>query len=51
MDRAFDELASYQCSFDVAAFDLYECGDDLVWRAVQTYDFNGGVKPEPGPMP
>jgi 2'-5' RNA ligase len=40
MDRAFDELASYECSFEVSAFDLFEHGDDLVWRAVHTYDFN-----------
>jgi 2'-5' RNA ligase len=51
MDRAFDELASYECSFEVSAFDLFEYGDDLVWRAVKTYDFNGGVKPESGRMP
>jgi 2'-5' RNA ligase len=41
MDRAFNELASYECSFEVTAFDLFENGDDLVWRAVHTYDFNG----------
>jgi 2'-5' RNA ligase len=51
MDRAFNELAAYECSFEVTAFDLFECGADLVWRAVQTYDFSGGVKPEPGLLP
>jgi 2'-5' RNA ligase len=40
MDRAFDELASYECSFEVSAFDLFEHGDDLIWRAVHTYGFN-----------
>ena len=41
MDRAFNELASYKCSFEVGGFDLYECGGDLVWRAVRSFDFNG----------
>ena len=51
MDRAFNELASYECSFEVAAFDLYEHGDDLVWRAVRTFDFNAGVNSQPGRLP
>lgn len=41
MDRAFNELASYECSFEVSSFDLYEHGGDLVWRAVRSFDFNG----------
>ena len=48
MDQAFNQLASYECSFEVEAFDLYEHGDDLVWRAVRTFAFNGGVKTDPG---
>jgi len=40
MDRAFAELASYECSFEVGSFDLYECGGDLVWRAVRSFHFN-----------
>ena len=40
MDRAFNELASYECSFEVGSFDLYAHGDDLVWREVRTFDFN-----------
>jgi 2'-5' RNA ligase len=51
MDRAFDELASYDCSFEVGAFQLYEQGDDLVWHAVRSFDFNAGVNSEPGRMP
>jgi 2'-5' RNA ligase len=51
MDRAFNELASYDCSFEVAAFHLYEYGDDLVWRAVRNFDFNGGVKSQPARLP
>ena len=49
MDRAFNELASYECSFGVGAFDLFEHGDDLVWRAVRRFDFNAGVS-QPGRM-
>jgi 2'-5' RNA ligase len=41
MDRAFNELASYECSFEVRSFDLYAHGDDLVWRDVRSFDFNG----------
>jgi 2'-5' RNA ligase len=51
MDRAFNELASYECSFEVRAFHLYEHGDDLVWRAVRRFDFNAGVKSRPGRLP
>ena len=45
LDRAFDELASYSCSFDVCGFDLYEHGADLVWRSVRTFDFAGTTDP------
>jgi len=41
MDRAFNELASYECSFEVSSFDLYEHGGDQVWRPVRSFDFNG----------
>ena len=51
MDRAFNELASYECSFEVTAFDLFEQGDDLVWRPVSTFDFGSGEKNDPGRMP
>ena len=40
MDRAFNELASYECTFEVRSFDLYAHGDDQVWREVRTFDFN-----------
>jgi len=49
MDRAFKELASYECSFEVRAFGLFECSDDLVWRAVRTFDFKQGVRTHSGP--
>ncbi|NNG40097.1 2'-5' RNA ligase family protein [Flexivirga sp. ID2601S] len=41
LDRAFDELASYHCTFEVSGFDLYEHGDDQVWRPVETFGFAG----------
>jgi 2'-5' RNA ligase len=39
MDRAFNELASYECSFEVSAFDLFEQGEDLAWRLMSTFKF------------
>ncbi|TWE12027.1 2'-5' RNA ligase family protein [Rudaeicoccus suwonensis] len=42
LDRAFEDLATYECRFDVAAFDLYEHGVDEVWRPVRTFGFSGG---------
>ncbi|MDQ1483139.1 MAG: hypothetical protein QOF35_1215 [Actinomycetota bacterium] len=39
MDRAFNELASYECSFEVSSFDLFEQGEDLVWRLMSTFEF------------
>lgn len=39
MDQAFRELASYECSFEVGAFRLYEHGADLVSRAIRTFEF------------
>ena len=51
MDRAFNELTSYECSFEVGAFHLYEHGDDLVWRAVRSFAFGAEAKSQPGRMP
>lgn len=51
MDRAFNELASYECSFEVRAFDLFEHGNDLVWRPVRTFEFGAGAKNDSGRMP
>jgi 2'-5' RNA ligase len=51
MDRAFNELASYRCSFEVRAFDLFENVDDLVWRPVDTFDFGAGVMNDSGRVP
>ena len=44
MDRAFTELADYRCTFTVDAFHLYEHGEDLVWRPVRTFGFDGQVE-------
>jgi 2'-5' RNA ligase len=51
MDRAFNELATYECSFEVSSFDLFEHGDDLVWRPVGSFDFGAGVTNDSGRMP
>ena len=51
MDRAFNELASYECSFEVGAFHLYEHGDDLVWRSVRSFDFGTGADSPAGQVP
>lgn len=51
MDRAFDELASYECSFQVEAFRLYEHGADLVSRPVRSFDLAGEAKSQPGCVP
>lgn len=44
MDRAFNELATYQCSFTVDEFQLFEHGDDSVWRPVCAFGFDGVVR-------
>ena len=52
MDRAFNELATYECSFEVRSFDLFEHGSDLVGRLVSTFDFGAGAgKNDLGRMP
>ncbi len=51
MDRAFNELATFECSFEVGQFNLYEQGDDLVWRPMSTFYFNGEVTSDPKSMP
>ena len=46
MDRAFHELATYESSFAVGSFCLYEHGADLVSRAVRSFDFGAGGQPD-----
>ncbi len=41
LDRAFTELADFECTFDVTEFHLYEHGSDQVWRPVQSFALNG----------
>lgn len=43
LDRAFAELADFECTFEVREFHLYEHGDDKVWRPVHTFSLNGKV--------
>jgi len=51
MDRAFNELATYECSFEVSSFELVEHGEDLVWCSARSFSFGSGVNNDPGRMP
>lgn len=42
LDRAFTELADFECTFDVREFYLYAHGEDQVWRPVRAFPLNGG---------
>ena len=44
MDEAFEELAGFECRFEVREFHLYEHGSDGVWRPEQAYQFGGGAR-------
>lgn len=46
LDRAFDELADYEASFAVNTLDLYEHGDDNVWRRVRAYPLGATLDDE-----
>jgi 2'-5' RNA ligase len=37
LDRAFRDLADFECTFAVEEFHLYEHGADGVWRPVRTF--------------
>jgi 2'-5' RNA ligase len=41
LDRAFEELANFDCAFDVETFQLFVHGDDGVWRPLQDYKLGG----------
>ncbi|RNI22180.1 2'-5' RNA ligase family protein [Flexivirga caeni] len=43
LDAAFEGLSAYQRSFPVAGFDLYEHGEDHVWRPVLAWRLCGGT--------
>ena len=39
LNQTLTELAGYECRFEVSGFDLYEHGDDQVWRPLRTFNF------------
>jgi 2'-5' RNA ligase len=41
LDRAFEELATFDCSFTVDAFHLYVHDPDLGWKATRDYALTG----------
>jgi 2'-5' RNA ligase len=41
LDRAYDELADFDCAFDVETFQLFVHGDDGIWRPLQDYKLEG----------
>ena len=41
LDRAFSELADFECEFAVEQFHLYEHGEDAVWRPVRSFVLGG----------
>jgi 2'-5' RNA ligase len=41
LDRAFAELAAFDCSFTVVAFHLYVHDPDLGWKATRDYALTG----------
>jgi len=45
LDRAFDEMATYEAQFDVAGFHLYEHGDDGVWRQATQFPLSADAPP------
>ena len=38
LDKAFDALADYDCTFDAMAFHLYVHGEDEVWRPYRAFE-------------
>lgn len=41
LDRAFDECAAFDATFEVESVDLFEHGDDGVWRTFTTFALGG----------
>lgn len=41
LDTAFDELADFRCSFEVASFELFHQTDDGVWRPLSSFALQG----------
>lgn len=44
LDRAFAELATFEAVFPVPAIQLFEHGDDGVWRPVTAFALGGGER-------
>jgi 2'-5' RNA ligase len=42
LDLAFTDLADYSVAFEVGAYQLYELGEDDVWRPVHEFTLTGG---------
>lgn len=47
MDRAYEELASYEAEWPCTGFALYEQGADGVWRKLREFSFGGRGKAVP----
>lgn len=41
LDSAFDGLADFRCDFQVTSFELYDQGDDGVWRPLDSFTLGG----------
>ena len=41
LDHAFDTLSDYEATFRVSSFELFEHGDDGVWRPALSFALNG----------
>lgn len=41
LDQVFKDMAGFECHFEVGGVDLYEHGDDQVWRSVRTFALSG----------
>ncbi|MYY11970.1 2'-5' RNA ligase family protein [Streptomyces sp. SID4919] len=46
MDRAYEELGSYEAEWPVTDFSLYEQGADQVWRKIRDFAFGGPTVPQ-----
>jgi 2'-5' RNA ligase len=44
LDRAFEELATFDCAFTVSAFHLYVHEPDLGWKATRDYPLAGSPR-------
>lgn len=42
MDRAFDELAGFDCTFDAAQFQLFRHDEEIGWRPARDFTLGAG---------